>query len=59
MPENRFTIHLTEDQQKQIQAATGKTVRELRITFTASGQLSDEQLDQAAGGVEILSYSFG
>jgi hypothetical protein len=45
-----FTLKLTADQQKQIKAATGKSVSELNIDLSASGRLSDIDLDQVVGG---------
>ena len=45
-----FTLKLTADQQKQIKAATGKSVSELNIDLSASGRLGDIDLDQVVGG---------
>ena len=45
-----FTLKLTADQQKQIKAATGKSVAELNIDLSSSGRLSDIDLDQVVGG---------
>ncbi len=50
MAGNILTITLTEDQQKQIRQATGKTVTELNIDLAATGHLSQKDLDQVAGG---------
>ena len=47
MPTRELTIQLTEDQQKQIKNATGKTVTELSID---PDQLSQKDLEKAAGG---------
>jgi len=47
MPTRELTIQLTEDQQKQIKNAMGKTVTELRID---PDQLSQKDLEKAAGG---------
>jgi hypothetical protein len=48
---DKLTIKLTDDQQKQIRAATGKGITELNIDL-AAGRLSDEELDQVAGGAK-------
>jgi hypothetical protein len=53
MAGNKLTINLTGDQQKQIQDATGKSITDLYIDLAALGELSDAQLDQAAGGFDI------
>jgi len=53
MAGNKVTIRLTEDQQSQIKNATGRSITELNIDVAATGQLSDKDLDQAAGGVII------
>jgi hypothetical protein len=45
-----FTLQLTADQQKQIKAATGKSVSELNIDLSSSGRLNDVDLDQVVGG---------
>jgi hypothetical protein len=47
---NKLTIRLTDDQQKQIKNATGKSITELNIDTAAMSALTDEQLDQASGG---------
>jgi hypothetical protein len=53
MAGNKVTIRLTEDQQSQIKNATGRSITELNIDVAATGQLSDKDLDQAAGGIVI------
>jgi hypothetical protein len=50
MAGNKLTITLTDEQQKQIRDATGRSVTELNIGTGASGELSEKELDQAAGG---------
>ncbi len=50
MAGNILTITLTDEQQKQIREATGKTVKELNIDLAATGQLGPKDLDQVAGG---------
>ena len=45
-----FTLKLTAEQQKQIKAATGKSVSELTVDLSSSGHLSDLDLDQVVGG---------
>jgi len=51
MPGNKLTIKLTEDQQNQIKKATGKSITELNIDLASTGELSEKDLAQAAGGV--------
>jgi len=51
---NKLTIRLTNDQQKQIKDATGKSVAEVGIELASTGQLSEKALDQAAGGILIF-----
>jgi hypothetical protein len=47
MAGNKLTIKLTDDQQKQIKDATGKSITELNIDVAA---LSSKDLDKIAGG---------
>lgn len=51
MAGNKLTLKLTEDQQNQIKAATGQNITELNIDLASTGQLSDHNLDQVAGGM--------
>jgi hypothetical protein len=51
MAGNKLTIKLTDDQQKQIKDATGKSITELNIDTAAMSALTDEQLGQASGGL--------
>jgi hypothetical protein len=53
MTGDKLTITLTEDQQKQIRDATGKTITELSMEFTPTGPLAEKDLEQAAGGILI------
>jgi len=46
---------LTDDQQKQIKDATGKNLTELTIDVTATRTLSDQELEQMAGGCKNSS----
>ncbi len=50
MAENKLTIRLTDDQQKQIKVATGQSITELNIDLDSTGQLTDVELEQVAGG---------
>jgi hypothetical protein len=50
MVENKLTIALTDEQQKQIKDATGKSINELNIDLGSTGQLTDVELEQVAGG---------
>jgi len=45
-----LTIKLTDDQQKQIKDATGKAVTVLNINVSDTGDLSETDLDNVAGG---------
>jgi len=56
MNENKLTIKLTDDQQKQIKEATGKSITELTIDFEA-GNLTMNELDQAVGGVNTSRFN--
>ena len=57
MAANKVTIKLTEDQQNQIKAATGHSIKELNIDIAAAGQLSEQALDSVAGGVKTISWA--
>ena len=46
----KLTIKLTDEQQKQIKDATGKAIAELNIDVAAISVLTDEDLEQVAGG---------
>ena len=50
MAGNKLTIKLTDDQQKQIKDATGKSIKELNIDLGSSGALSEKELANVAGG---------
>jgi hypothetical protein len=50
MAGNKLTIKLTDDQQNQIKKATGKSVTELNIDLAATGNLSDKDFENVAGG---------
>ena len=50
MAGNKLTIKLTEDQQNQIKAATGHSIKELNIDTAGAGQLSEKDLERVAGG---------
>ena len=50
MAENKLTIALTDEQQKQIKDATGKSITELNIDLGSTGHLTDVELEQVAGG---------
>jgi len=51
MATDKLTIRLTDDQQKQIQEATGHRVTALNIDLMAADQLSQSDLDSVSGGV--------
>ena len=50
MAGKNLTIKLTDDQQRQIREATGKSVTELNIGIGAKRDLSEKELDEVAGG---------
>jgi len=52
----KLIIKLTKEQQKQIKDATGKTIAKLNIDTAATRPISDEELDQVAGGVVPLTF---
>jgi hypothetical protein len=51
MAGNKLTIKLTDEQQKQIKSATGKSITELNIDLAATGRLTQGDLDNVAGGI--------
>ena len=55
MAANKLTIKLTEDQQKQIRDATGKSITELTLD---ADELAEKELDQVAGA-GTAQYSIG
>jgi len=57
MAGNKLTIKLTEEQQKQIKAATGKSIRELNIDLAATGELTEKDLQSLTGGVQKVRES--
>jgi hypothetical protein len=46
---SKLTIILTDDQQKQIKDATGRSIRELNIDLAATGNLTEKELEEVAG----------
>lgn len=54
MAGQRLTIRLTDDQQKQIKAATGNSITELNIDLASPSSLSEKDLDQVAGGFKSI-----
>jgi len=50
MAGEKLRIKLTDDQQKQIRDATGKSVSELNIDLASTGDLTERELAQVAGG---------
>jgi len=54
MAGNRLTIQLTDDQQRQIKDATGRSIKELNIDTASTGALSEKELaDVSAGAVRM------
>ena len=50
MAANKLTMKLTDEQQKQIREATGKSIAELNIDLASKGHLTEGELEQVAGG---------
>ena len=47
---------VTDDQQNQIKAATGRSITELNIDVGATGHLSEKDLDNVAGGRATIKF---
>jgi hypothetical protein len=54
MPGKLLTIQLTDEQQKQIKDATGRSIKELNIDLAAMGSLTEKELADMAGGAVRL-----
>ena len=50
MAGNKLTIKLSDEQQKQIKDATGKSMTELNIDLSSIGSLSEQDLAKVFGG---------
>lgn len=50
---DKLTLRLTDDQQEQIQEATGEKVTALNINLMPAEQLSQSDLDSVSGGVGL------
>jgi len=57
MAGDKLTIKLTEEQQKQIRATTGKSLTELKIDLSSPGHLTENELEQVAGGFDPTKRS--
>jgi len=55
MAGNKLTIKLTDDQQNQIKSATGRSITELNIDLASTGQLTEKDLENVAGGETFKS----
>jgi hypothetical protein len=53
--DHKVTISLTNDKQKQIKDATGKSIAKLNIDL-AMGDLTEKQLDAVSGGNSIFEW---
>ena len=53
MAGNKLTIKLTDDQQKQIRDATGRSIKQLNIDLASTGALSEKELADVAGGAGV------
>jgi hypothetical protein len=49
MAGNKLTIKFTDEQQKQIREATGKSIAELNIDLASAGHLTESELERVAG----------
>jgi hypothetical protein len=47
---SKLTSKLIDDQQRQIKDATGRSIRELNIDLAATGNLTEKELEEVAGG---------
>lgn len=56
MAGQKLTIKLTDDQQKQIRDATGKSIKELNIDLSSAGSISEKDLSNVAGGAYYWKY---
>jgi hypothetical protein len=54
MASTKLTIKLTDDQQNQIKAATGRSISELNIDLAATSNLSEQDLDSIVGGSPVI-----
>ena len=50
---NKVTIKLTNDQQKQIKDATGRSITELNLDLAGTGNLTEKELGQVSGGANV------
>jgi hypothetical protein len=57
MAPDKLTIPLTDDQQRQIHAATGRSPKELSINLAVMGHLTAQDLEKVAGGVQKIRES--
>lgn len=51
MAGKKVTIDLTAEQQKKILDATGKSIKELNIDVSSTGELSDKDMEGMSGGI--------
>ena len=51
MANKNLTLNLTSDQQRQIREATGKDVSELNIDLASAGEITEDDLENVAGGL--------
>jgi hypothetical protein len=58
MAGSKLTIKLTNEQQTQIKTATGKSITELNINIGQTENLTDKELDNAAGGAFDVYLKF-
>jgi len=49
MADNKLTVKLTSEQQKQIRDTTGRNITELHIDL-GTGHLTEKELEQVSGG---------
>jgi hypothetical protein len=52
MAGSKLTIRLTDEQQKQIRTATGRSITELNIDVAATGHITEKDLDSVSGGYQ-------
>lgn len=56
MSGNKLTIKLTDDQQKMIRDATGRSITEINIDLEATSPLSDHALEDVAAGATVITF---
>jgi hypothetical protein len=56
MANKNLKLKLTSDQQRQIKEATGKDVSELNIGIASGGEITEDDLENVAGGAKKICH---